>query len=166
MGCAAKVMPRSNKKPRISLISAVRRCTSPEFWMVKLLDALDYFGGQAYMRDLRRRVNDHKDKQASAAALERLISLGCIRVERQGRRQLVTVVKIPRWAKRTRPPQKRQRHAPGSRGQTPWFKNLIRQRELQEEREEAMCGPDGYGGKAPESIFQDSGGGDFRAPWV
>ena len=27
-------------------------------------------------------------------------------------------------------------------------------------------GPDGHGGTASESIFQDSGGGDFRAPWV
>jgi hypothetical protein len=27
-GAAAKVMPRSSKNPRISLISAVRRCTS------------------------------------------------------------------------------------------------------------------------------------------
>jgi hypothetical protein len=134
--------------------------------MVKWLDALDYFGGQAYMRDLRRLVNDHKDKQASAAAFERLVSLGCIRVDQQGRRQLVTVVKIPRWAKRTRPPQKRQRHARRSRGQTAWFNDMLRHREWKEEQEEARRGPDGHGGTASESIFQDSGGGDFRAPWV
>lgn len=100
-----------------------------ELWMVRWIDALNCLGGQAYLRDLRRATNSSKGKPHSEMALARLEATGVMRFEPEGRRVLVTIAKRPPQYLQPQLKPKKRRHPPRSRGRTPWFEDLLRRRE-------------------------------------
>lgn len=93
-------------------------------WMWRWANALREFGGRAYLRELRRRINAHKDKTNSSAGLARLISFRCVRRSKDGRRPVLELVRYPNELDPPKPKAKR-RHPRRSRGRTDWFERLL-----------------------------------------
>ena len=101
---------------------------------VTVLACLRQRGGRVTSSQLRRGVSGYRYPEIYNLALQRLQSLRALKVEKEPgtRRQWVTLLKIPRKYEATRPEQQRQRHKPRSRGQTPWFKRLMAEQELED----------------------------------
>jgi len=132
LGEAVQPPPNEAHKPR----AYRRRVSRPDLkrrpvqvWMIRWTHALSALGGRAYLRDLRRATNYHKDKSSSAAALARLVMSGCFELRPEGRRTLIILRNLTDSLLQIRPKPKRRRHARRSRGRTPWFEKMLRERE-------------------------------------
>lgn len=113
-------------RPRVSRSDLEDRPTN--LWMIKWVAALREAGGRGYLRDLRRQLNTNKHATDADTALRRLQGFGYIRLEKLGRRTLVTLLRSVPYLERTRPKRTRK-HRRRSRGQTEWFKNMLAQKE-------------------------------------
>ena len=120
--------PRRQRVKRPDLLGWEQMCVS-------IIDFIRTQGGRVTLSQLRRGLNAYRyPEEVFDFALRRLQNRGAIKIEKEPRtrRQWVTLLEVPQKYEATRLPPKRRRHAPRSRGQTPWFQALMAEQELED----------------------------------
>ena len=122
----ALVKPRRPRIKRPDLDRVDQMC-------VKIIDFMNHYGRRLPRSTVRRGVNDYRYPGVFDFALRRLRNRALtIEKEPRTRREWLTLFEVPPKYEATALPPKRRRHAPRSRGQSPWFRALMAEQELED----------------------------------
>jgi len=106
----------------------------------KILAFIQGEGGCASVSQLKRGLNSYRFPQLYDVAIQKLLDLGAIRLEKEPgtRRQRVCLIKIPNKFKRTGPKPKRGRRRPANQRRTPWFEKRLLLRNVEKMFDQAV----------------------------
>jgi hypothetical protein len=99
---------------------------------IRILAFIKRQGGRVTVSQLKRRLNAYRYPQVYKAAIQQLLDLGAIEVEKEpgNRRKWISLLEIPERFQATRSIHKRRGHPARSRGRTLWFELFLAKQTL------------------------------------